>query len=70
MNINYIKRYLMIKIGSPVIIIYYGSRNKKEKYMGILSKIYNNVFIVKLYNGDIKSFSYNDILTKTVQLYI
>ena len=70
MNINYIKRYLLSKIGLKIIIIYFGSRNRKERYEGILYKLYNNVFIIKLTNGEVKSFAYIDILTKTIQIYI
>lgn len=70
MNIKDIKRYLRYKVGSNVIIVYYGSRNKKEKYHGIIDKIYDNIFTIKLSNDVIKSFSYIDILTKTIQIYI
>ena len=70
MNLKLIKRYLASRIGSKIVIIYYGSRNKKERYDGILLKIYYNIFTIRLCNGDIKSFSYNDILTTTIQIYI
>ena len=70
MNIKGIKRYLCTKINARIIIIYYGSRNRKERYEGILYQLYNNVFTIKLPTGEIKSFSYIDILTKTIQIYI
>ena len=70
MNIKDIKRYMLSKIGAKIIIIYYGSRNRKERYIGVLDRIYFNVFTVRLINGDIKSFSYSDILTKTIQIYM
>lgn len=70
MNIKHIKRYLSSKIGSRIIIIYYGSRNRKERYDGILCKLYNNVFIIRLFNGDVKSFNYTDILTKTIRINV
>ncbi len=70
MNIKQIRNYLASRIGAKIIIIYYGSRNKKERYVGYLLKSYNNVFIIKLLNNEIKSFSYVDILTKIVQIYI
>ena len=70
MNINTIKKYLNTKVGSNILVIYYGSRNKKEIYRGILLKLYRNVFVIKLYNNDVKSFSYKDILTKTIQICI
>ena len=70
MNIKNIKNYLKTRIGFNIIIVYYGSRNRKEIYRGVLYKLYGNIFIIKLYNGEIKSFSYTDILTKTVQICI
>jgi len=70
MNLKVIKRYLSTKIGDKIVIIYYGSRNKKERYEGVLYKLYYNIFTIKLINGEIKSFSYIDILTKTIQIYV
>ena len=70
MNIRQIKRYLATKIGSRLVLVYYGSRNRKERYEGILWKLYNNVFTIKICTGEIKSFTYIDILTKTIQIYI
>ena len=70
MNIKIIKNYLKTKIGSNIVIIYYGSRNKKEVYRGVLYKLYGNIFTIRLFNGEIKSFSYIDILTKTIQMCI
>ena len=70
MNIKNIKNYLSSKIGSNIVVVYYGSRNKKEIYRGILLKLYGNIFTLKLFNGEIRSFSYIDILTKTIQICI
>jgi len=65
-----IRNYLRTKIGSNIVIIYYGSRNRKEIYKGILCKLYKNIFIIRLSNGEVKSFSYTDILTRTIQICI
>ena len=70
MSIKMIKNYLKTKVGSNVVIVYYGSRNRKEKFNGVLYKLYSNIFTIKLYNGEVKSFSYSDILTKTIQICI
>ena len=70
MNIQHIKRYLMTKRGSKMAIIYYGSRNRRVKYIGYLDKLYANVFTVRLLNGDVKSFMYIDIITKTIRICI
>ena len=70
MNIKNIKAYLSTKLGSNIVVIYYGSRNRKEIYRGILCKLYGNIFTMRLYSGEVKSFSYIDILTKTIQICI
>jgi len=70
MNIKNIKSYLSTKIGSNIVVFYYGSRNRKEIYRGILWKLYGNIFTVKLPSGEVKSFTYIDILTKTIQICI
>lgn len=70
MNIKNIRNYLKTKIGCNIVIIYYGSRNRKEIFKGVLYKLYGNIFTVRLLSGEIKSFSYIDILTKTIQICI
>ena len=70
MNTINIKNYLGNKIGSNIVIIYYGSRNRKEIYKGVLCKLYGNIFTIRLANGDVKSFSYCDIVTRTVKVCV
>jgi len=70
MNINNIRNYLKTRVGFDIVVIYYGSRNRKEIYRGVVYKLYRNIFIILLPNGEVKSFSYIDILTKTVQICI
>ena len=70
MNIKNIRNYLRTKIGSNIVVIYYGSRNRKEIYRGGLCKLYGNIFTIRLANGDVKSFSYCDILTKTIRVCV
>ena len=70
MNIISIKNYLSTKIGSRIVVVYYGSRNRKEIYKGVLCKLYGNIFTIILVNGDVKSFSYCDIVTRTVKVCV
>ena len=70
MNIRQIKYYLKTKIGSSIVVRYYGSRNRNEIYRGVLFRLYNNIFTIRLGNGEIKSFSYIDILTKTIKICV
>ena len=70
MNIRMLKCYLTTKIGNKIVVVYYGSRNRRVRYVGFLYKIYDNVFTIKLYSGEVKSFMYIDIITKTIRIYI
>ena len=70
MNIRHIKKYLAARVGSKVSIIYYGTRNRRVKYIGYLDKLYTNIFTIKLVNGEVKSFMYIDIITKTIRICI
>ncbi len=69
-DVNYIKQFLTPYLGKIVKIKYNLGRNKYEIYEAKIIKIYNFVFLIKLINTDvIKSFSYVDIITKTIKIY-
>ena len=70
MTIERIKDNIDNNLGEFVKVIYNGSRNKREEYSGIITETYNYIFIIKTCSEEIKSFSYKDILTKTIQIYI
>lgn len=69
MTLQKIRNNLKNNKGNKVKIIYNGSRNKKEEYRGKISEIYNYIFMIKTNDDENKSFSYSDILTKTVEIY-
>lgn len=68
MTIEKIKNDINDKKGNNVRIVYNGSRNKKEEYDGVIKEVYNFIFIVKTEGNEIKSFSYRDILTNTIEI--
>ena len=56
-------------IGSYVTIKYNLGRNKYEKYHVKIKELYSNVFLVELKDDNIiKSFYYNDVITKTIKI--
>ena len=63
-----IKEKLNNHLGSKITIKYNLGRNKYEKYDVILKEIYNHVFIVQLDNKIVKSFSYSDVISKTIKI--
>ncbi len=46
-----------------------GLRNKIEKYEGIISECYNNIFIVNTDLGK-KSFTYSDVLIGNIKVNV
>ncbi|MBE6144939.1 MAG: hypothetical protein E7169_05130 [Firmicutes bacterium] len=70
MTIQKIRKELENHIGKEVTLKYNLGRNKVEKYHVIIKELYNYVFLVELNNNfsEIKSFSYSDIITKTIKI--
>ena len=66
-----IRKILKNYIGKTVTIKYSLGRNKYETYKVTIKKIYNCVFLVETKEppAQTKSFSYADIITKTIKIY-
>jgi len=67
-TIEKIKKRIDNNLGQFVKIIYNGSRNRIEEYNGVIVETYNYIFIVKLLNEEVVSFSYVDVLTNCIEL--
>lgn len=70
-NNSSIKKALTKYLNKKVIIKCNLGRNKYETYEATIKKIYNCIFLVEVNNENhtIKSFSYADIITKTIKIY-
>lgn len=71
MTIENVKKELNNHIGDRVTIKYNLGRNKYEKYDVFIKELYNHIFLVELSteeNKIIKSFSYSDVITKTIKI--
>ena len=55
-------------VGQKVTIKYNLGRNKYEKYHVTIKELYENVFLVELNNNEKKSFSYTDVINKTIKI--
>ncbi len=64
-----IKKVLIPYLGKKVKIKYDLGRNKYEIYEAEIIKIYNSVFLVKLSNNTVKSFSFADLIMKNIKMY-
>lgn len=69
--IEKIKENMEGHIGEEVKIVFNGGRNRIEEYKAVITQMYNFVFVVKLNNevNELKSFTYSDILTQTIEIY-
>ena len=65
MNIEKIKHQILDLKGKEVSLLVNLGRNKEETYVGTIENVYPKLFTVKVDNI-IKSFSYSDVLTKTI----
>ena len=70
MNAKFIKTKLEPYVGKFIKIQYSLGRNKYEKYSGKITQLFPNVFLFEEENGNVKCFSYSDIITKTIRLGI
>lgn len=70
MNIDTIRSNIESHIGDDILIKYNLGRNKFEKLEVKIIKTYDNIFLVESNNlqKEIKSFSYNDIIMKTIKI--
>ncbi len=70
MKIELIKDELNSHIGDRAFIKCNMGRNKMESYDVVIKKLYNRIFIVELNNNmnEVKSFSYSDIINKTIKI--
>ena len=67
MNIEIIKEEMKKHDGESAEVSVFGLRNKKEYFIGKISRMYPYIFTVQV-NGVEKSFNYADIITGEVQV--
>ena len=68
MQVEDVKTELYEHLGKEAKIKYNLGRNKVEEYQVKIKKLYNHVFLVELKDNQIKSFSYSDVIMKTIKI--
>ena len=68
MNIDKIKKYVNDNLERHFLFRINGSRNQKEEFEGIIFKSYKSIFLIKLFNDSVKSFSYSDVLIGNIEI--
>ena len=67
MTVSSVKKDLLDHLGDVVKIKYNLGRNKFEEYEAIIKELYDYVFLLENDYGT-KSFSYIDVITKTIKI--
>jgi uncharacterized protein Veg len=71
MNKNKIIEEIKKYEGKLISFKYNGVRNQIEEFRGTIEEIYNSVFIIRLNDKKtLKSFTYSDVINKTLQIFI
>lgn len=68
MNINTVKEEISRNVNRKVRVVVYGMRNKVNEHIGTINEIYPYIFTI-LCDGENKSFSYADVITKEVEIH-
>ena len=62
MNIDTVKKYVTSYLGKKMNFRYNAGRGQIDEFTGIITDVYNGVFLIKTEDYKIKSFSYSDVL--------
>lgn len=63
------KRRVGLLAGRDIVLVVNRGRNKIEKLYGHIDEVHDSIFTVKEKEGKISSFSYSDVLTKSVRFF-
>ena len=70
MNIQKLRNYVYQNKGKQFLFKFKGARNQIEEFSGKIIEVYRSIFIIKVdhQSGRVKSFSYNDLLTNSLEM--
>lgn len=70
MNISKIRNFITNNKGNLFLFKFKGARNQTEEFIGKITGVYRSIFTVKVndYTNRTKSYSYNDILTNSLEI--
>lgn len=70
MNIDSIRMALIEQVGIPHTFQYIGSRGMREKFQGVITKVYPRTFLIETMGGGVRSFSYSDYLLHALKIVV
>jgi len=72
MNIDKIKLNLEKNKGKVLHFRFNGSRNQIEEFSGVIENTYDYIFVIRVdeNSNQLKSFSYSDVLTDSLEIFV
>ncbi|MBR1385748.1 MAG: Veg family protein [Bacilli bacterium] len=71
MNISIVKSNIESYKGKIIHFKYFGARNQTEEFDGRIENTYNAIFTIKPEKSNkIKSFTYSDVITENLKIFI
>ncbi len=68
MNVDKVRDEVKSKEGKILHFKFNGSRNQIVEFKGEIIETYQAIFVVKLIDNNIKSFSYSDLITSSLEI--
>ena len=68
MMIENVKKVVMQNKGIPCFFRFHGARNQIDEFRGVIINLYPSIFTILSDDKVIKSFSYSDILTQSLEI--
>lgn len=68
-GLNLAKKRVGLLAGRDIIVVVNRGRNKIEKLYGKIDEVHDSIFTLKEREGKVSSFSYSDVLTKSVKFF-
>lgn len=68
MMIDNIKKVVKENQGVECSFRFHGARNQVDEFNGVIVDLYPAIFTIETENNKIKTFSYSDILTQSLEI--
>lgn len=68
MMIDNIKKVVKENQGVECSFRFHGARNQVDEFHGVIVDLYPAIFTIETENNKIKTFSYSDILTQSLEI--
>ena len=68
MMIDNLKEVVISNLNKMNKFRYNGVRNQNEEFIGMITAVYPALFVIKLDNNNIRTFSYSDLLIGNLEI--